>query len=94
MKRLLVLPFLLLALVGADGCEDPRPVEAQTPTNNPEYKVDFLFEKDGCKVYRFGDAGRTHYFTNCEGNLETSWTESCGKNCNRTVYETIQTVVN
>jgi hypothetical protein len=25
--------------------------------------VEFLFEKDGIKVYRFYDGGRTHYFT-------------------------------
>jgi hypothetical protein len=48
-------------------------------TENPNFKVDFLFEKDGCKVYRFLD-GNYHYFTNC---TETSSTVSCGKNCHR-----------
>ena len=29
---------------------------------NDEFKVEYLFEKDGIKVYRFYD-GRYHYFT-------------------------------
>jgi hypothetical protein len=27
------------------------------------FSVEFLFEKDGIKVYRFSDGGRSHYFT-------------------------------
>lgn len=28
-----------------------------------DFEVEFLFEKDGVKVYRFRDGGRAHYFT-------------------------------
>ena len=38
-------------------------------------EVDFMFEKDGVKVYRFYD-GRYHYFTT---NGETITTHSTGK---------------
>ncbi|WP_165020278.1 DUF4884 domain-containing protein [Dysgonomonas sp. ZJ279] len=37
--------------------------------NNPTYTVDYLFEHDGCKVYRFYDRGNYVYFTNCTGDV-------------------------
>jgi hypothetical protein len=47
---------------------------------------------DGCKVYAFEAGGRTHYFTRCPDSrttTESSWTETCGKNCHRTITESI-----
>lgn len=38
-------------------------------TNNKDFNVEFLFEIDGCKVYRFWDYGYK-YFTTCEGSVE------------------------
>lgn len=35
--------------------------------NNKTYDVEYLFEHDGCKVYRFYDRGNCVYFTNCRG---------------------------
>jgi len=35
----------------------------KTKTNNDEFDVTYLFEKDGIKVYRFSDGMRDHYFT-------------------------------
>ena len=43
-----------------------------------DFKVEFLFEKDGVKVYRFYDNSSAHYFTNKGG--ETITTQSNGKN--------------
>ena len=43
-----------------------------------------FFEKDGIKVYRFRDGGRTHYFTS---NGETMSNKKSGKT---TVQENIQ----
>lgn len=58
------------------GCaKDPE----TTQQVNAQFKVDTLFTKDGCTVYRFFDEGRYRYFTNCRG--ETKWSEGCGKNC-------------
>jgi len=39
--------------------------------------VDYLFEHDGCKVYRFYDRGNYVYFTNCRGEaiVKTDSTE-------------------
>jgi hypothetical protein len=42
-------------------------------------------EADGCKVYAFEKSGREHFFTRCPAttDTETTWSESCGKNCRR-----------
>jgi hypothetical protein len=40
------------------------------------FKVEFLFEKDGIKVYRFTDVGTYHYFTS---RGETITTQHYGK---------------
>jgi len=45
----------------------PQAVSTSRPANNTDYEVSFLFEYDGCKVYRFVDYGHTVYFTNCAG---------------------------
>ncbi|MBP2157174.1 hypothetical protein J2067_004866 [Erwinia rhapontici] len=51
-----------------------------------DFKVDKLFSVDGCSVYRFSDAGRPVYFTNCSGQAQYS--RSCGKNCTESVSVT------
>jgi hypothetical protein len=61
-KYLPILPMLLLC-----SCYYARPVAIQQTENNKDYKVDYLFEHDGCKVYRFYDRGNYIYFTNCNG---------------------------
>lgn len=35
-----------------------------------DYKVEFLFEKGGCKMYRFRDAGSYVYWSDCTGRIE------------------------
>ena len=40
-----------------------------------DFQVEFLFEKDGIKMYRFRDGGRTHYFTN-RGETITTHSEN------------------
>ena len=50
-----------------------------------DFEVEFLFEKDGIKLYRFSDNGRYHYYTN---KGETIVTQDAGKN--NTLQENIQ----
>lgn len=45
-----------------------------------DFNVELLFEKDGCKMYRFKDDGRYVYWSDCRG--ATSYEE--GKHNNRT----------
>lgn len=79
-KTLLIL--LLVFIVAGCGVD---PVRTEK-TNNPSASVDFLFEHDGCRVYRFEDAWRYHYFSDCRGSIDSAYYQSCGKNCHKTVY--------
>ncbi|MDR3057009.1 MAG: DUF4884 domain-containing protein [Prevotella sp.] len=59
----------LILLVGFIffSCSSGRPIAKVPSDNNTTYKVDYLFEHEGCKVYRFYDNGHYVYFTNCNG---------------------------
>jgi len=75
MKSLLVLLILI-------GCSK-APISSKE-TNNKNIKVELLFTHNGCNIYRFTDE-RHVYFSDCSQNFKTSHSESCGKNCTRTV---------
>lgn len=45
-------------------------------TTNKAFKVDYLFEHDGVKVYRFYDNGHARYFTNKGHIISDSHTRS------------------
>ena len=57
----------LLLILPAAGCFTQQPLLKEAPKNNGTYKVEYLFEHEGCKVYRFYDRGQYVYFTNCNG---------------------------
>lgn len=61
--------FFLFLLLGLSSCYVGVPIKAEKPSNNQTYEVDYLFEHDGCKVYRFYDRGNYVYFTNCQGTV-------------------------
>ncbi len=68
---------LVLMLVVGLSIVSCRNKSISTSREGIEFEVEFLFEKDGVKVYRFYDNGRTHYYTN-QG--ETITTHSSNKN--------------
>lgn len=70
MKRL-IHPSIFAAVLLIGGCIPIAPVSTTQPKNNIGYDVDYLFEHDGCKVYRFSDRGNYVYFTNCRGETST-----------------------
>ena len=80
MRMLVIIVFfaLLIALV---GCQE-APVST-SKTNNTNIGVDFLFEHEGCRVYRFSDGSQNVYYVNCGTHTQTSWEHSCGKNCTK-----------
>jgi hypothetical protein len=70
------LAVLCSALLALGACsKDPI---SKAGTNNPEITVELLFEKDGVKVYRFTDSGRSIYYTDARGR--TDWSVNQGKN--------------
>jgi hypothetical protein len=72
MKKILFLGLTIISLSSCMGEGIER-----TKTNNDEFDVTYLFEKDGIKVYRFSDGMRDHYFTT---GSQTISTHQSGKN--------------
>lgn len=82
---LVLLPLMLLT-----GCAK-SPISTQR-TDNPAVQSSLLATIDGCRVWRFEDGGRLHYFARCaDGSrgIELTYSESCGKNCTRQVDASI-----
>ena len=70
----------LVIIIGLSSCYKKAQSTEQTGNG---FKVEFLFEKDGIKVYRFFDGGNYHYFTS---KGETMTTQQTGKiNTRRTL---------
>jgi hypothetical protein len=68
MKKLLIVLSL-----GLTGClNEPQSIEHTG--KDDKFQVEYLFEKDGVKVYRFYDGGYSHYFTT--GGETTTWQQS------------------
>lgn len=61
---------VLILLLGIACSEKPQETLS---TSNPNIQVDLLFEKDGCRIYRFFDEGRPQYFANCPNHSTVSW---------------------
>lgn len=57
--------YLILVLATLSSCSIARPISKDKPKNNVTYEVEYLFEHEGCKVYRFLDNSNYIYFTNC-----------------------------
>jgi hypothetical protein len=75
MKRFLLAGLLLLSACYSDG------LETRT-TDNEKFKIEMLFTVEGCRVYRFFDAGRSHYFSRCSNTSSAvTSTKDCGKGC-------------
>ena len=71
LKTILSIYFLFVIL----SCEKRA---AKETTKDGDFEIEFLFEKDGCKMYRFYD-GRYVYWTNCEGKTNADYQTRSGK---------------
>ena len=74
-----VLACVFISLTSCKG-------DAKTAVQDGDFKIEFLFEKDGCKMYRFKDGGRYIYWSNCNGRTEYSYYQSTSTS-GYTVYE-------
>lgn len=77
MKKTLAI-YIVFILFGATlfGACSNDPMSKERLGKDDGFEVEFLFEKDGLKVYRFWDAGHFHYFTT---KGETISTQTSGK---------------
>ena len=66
----------LLVLVIVDQSKNRPAQSTETKGVDGAYKVEFLFEQDSVKVYRFYDEGHFRYFTT---RGETMTSQSSGK---------------
>ena len=59
--------MILIIVVTLAGCNG----NAVKSEKKGDYTVEFLFEQDGCKMYRFSDGGISHYFLTPAGEVIT-----------------------
>lgn len=76
MKKIIRITALIIIAVSFYSCFSQRPLSRERPDNNRTYRVEYLFEHDGCRVYRFRDAGHYVYFTNCGGDVTSMVNDS------------------
>jgi len=64
MKKILAIyiTFILLGAMLFGACSND-PMSKERLGKDDVFEVEYLFEKDGVKVYRFFDVGHYHYFT-------------------------------
>jgi hypothetical protein len=62
MKKII---FSIIILIGISSCKEDA---IQTQNVGTGIELEFLFEKDGCKVYRFFD-GHYIYWSSCPGKM-------------------------
>lgn len=70
MKKL----FTVLILLVLTGCYHP----AEKVEKKGEFTVEFLFEQNGCKMYRFEDGDRYIYWSDCSGKTQINYTTQTG----------------
>lgn len=77
--------FLLLFFVTTFLSCGGVPLVSSEADNNETYSVQYLFEHEGCKVYRFKDKGEYIYFTNCQGSVTSATSDSTDVKIQNTV---------
>lgn len=80
----IILATILIASMFTACVSDPV-----TSVQNGNYKVEFLFEQNGCKMYRFQDGTRYIYWTDCQGKVSYDYNRSTGKSTTTEHGETI-----
>lgn len=79
--------IIILIAILFTGCVQ----DAKHSTQNGNFKVEFLFEQNGCKMYRFCDGGRYVYWSDCQGKTQSDFTTRSGKSSTTHSEETITT---
>lgn len=83
MKKLCV---ILIAILLSSCVRDAQEVVA-----NGNFEVEYLFEQNGCKMYRFKDGGRYIYWSDCQGKTTSDYSTSNGKTSTTHHQEVITT---
>jgi hypothetical protein len=67
MKKIIIILAICASLT---SCQQYKPAQS-TELQGNGFQVEFLFEQDSVKVYRFVDGGRVHYFTSKGETIST-----------------------
>ena len=85
-----IVTLTLLSLLMFAACAIKRPIVSEVAQNNKDFTVEYLFEHEGCKVYRFLDqtAHGTYYvyYTNCSGDAIARTDSTAIKNSIRVTH--------
>ncbi|OWP83018.1 hypothetical protein BWK59_12735 [Flavobacterium davisii] len=81
------LQLSLLTLLILSSCKE-GPIRT---TKQGNFRVEYLFEQNGCKMYRFRDGVRYIYWSDCQGKIQSDFTTPNGKSTIRHYQETITT---
>lgn len=76
-KKIFISLFVLICI----GCAKEG---TYVPSENAkdDFKIEFLFECDGVKIYRFRDKGRTRYFATGNGRMtDATIVRNANKSC-------------
>jgi hypothetical protein len=79
--------ILILIVISVFGCKKGE--QDTFSTSNANFKIDFLFEHNGCRVYRFLDDCDYVYFSDCSGRFEHETTHHNGKTTYNEKHQTI-----
>ncbi|MFT3908336.1 MAG: hypothetical protein QM737_02835 [Ferruginibacter sp.] len=68
MKRIFrIIVVIIVSMLIMTSCKQ----QAKSEVQEGNFKVELLFTKDGCDVYRFKDGAIYVYWSNCEGNIKS-----------------------
>lgn len=76
MRKLIL---LILIVIGLSSCEEGKPQHISVKESKESFDIEFLFEVDSIKVYRFNDDGHAVYFSNSQGRFDNEYTTGSGK---------------
>ena len=76
MKQVIRIFGAAAMLLLLQSCITQQPLQRAVSDNNQSYVVEYLFEHDGCKMYRFFDRGYYVYFSNCNSEITNITSDS------------------
>lgn len=76
MKKIIRFTTLIIIAISFYSCFSQVPLSRERPDSNRTYRVEYLFEYDGCRMYRFRDQGNYVYFTNCDAKVTSMANDS------------------
>ena len=96
MKTIIKTSVLIAVFILLFSCKiiqpKQKPVSSVTPNDNQTYKVEYLFEHEGCKVYRFLDDGHYVYYTNCNSGVTSDVTSIENDSIHTRVVNTVRKI--